>query len=72
MKSLDVNELSLEEGKLYCDLKVVEDTVALVNGYLRSNKTDHVFYDKIKVTGCGRVVGVGNWGWVGVMSRGCE
>ena len=49
MKSLDVNELSLEEGKLYCDLKVVEDTLALVNGYLRSNKTDHVFYDKIKV-----------------------
>lgn len=49
MKDLVVDELSLEEGKLYCDLKVVEDTLVLVNGYLRSNKTDHVFFDKIKV-----------------------
>ena len=48
-KIYNIGEFNTIEMKLFNDLKIIEDTVKLVNGGLNSERQSHLFYEKIKV-----------------------
>lgn len=41
--------LSVEEEKIYNDLKGLDQIIKLVNGYFNSKREDNLFMDKAKV-----------------------